>query len=268
MSLAAIVPVGNLGLHGYQHTARQCIASACAAVDRVYLVSSVREDGAAYGMRVDKRSMTIISDERTWFARKPDGSEWFDAYRVMENVNIGLEEVRLMGFDYAVCLMCNWFLPAGSGDALRRATDGGPWGWVYKREHLAGQMFHANKRIPFVVRCDANVRFTTDALECDGTLIPWEDDLYTRHNTVAAVDMQYELTVDDLKAKIAFIRNYRDVKPSNAAEFRLTDYLAHHRNRFHARVRSNDAPEWSPDSRPVSRLNGEFVSRLILEGLG
>lgn len=258
MNLAAIVPIGYLDRHGYQHTYRECIGSICAGADHVYLVASTRDEYHTSRVIIDNANLSVISDERTWFARTPDGAEWFNAYEVMENVNIGTGQAWQDGYDQAVCLMCNWYVPPQAWEALRCPVPG--WGWLYKREHLAGAMLGANKRLPFVVRTDAPVRFTVDAIEYRGQLVPWEDGDWRERNAEAVVDLQYELTPEDLEAKLAFIRNYHDIKPKNPEHARLSDYIAHHRNRMRQRTLTNDAP-------PLALDCSGFVSRQILEAL-
>src|SRR4030042_5436178 len=126
----------------------------------VFLVESVRDTEMSWAWTVDFDNLLVISEPATWFARQKDGTPWFDAYRVMENVNVGLEEARSEGYDQAVWLMCNWYVPPQAWEAIRCPVPG--WGWLYKREHLAGAMFGANKRLPFVVRTDGPGRFTGD----------------------------------------------------------------------------------------------------------
>ena len=109
MKIAVVCPIGPLNRYGYEHVATDCIASMADFADHVFLMQSARDKaGVETVLRANGGRVTLVSDERTWFDAK-DGKEQFDALKVMANVDLGAELAE--GYDVAICLMVNWYVP-------------------------------------------------------------------------------------------------------------------------------------------------------------
>jgi len=268
MKIAAIVPIGYLDRMGYQHVWYECVGSIASFADHVYLVSSVREPGATFA----QSNVTTISDEATWFARTPEGTEWFDAYKVMENVNSAAHLAASEGYDVGICLMVNNYVPARARERLRARYEdiyklGYLGGSYYRMDQLGNQLFSASVFLPFVVNLHRDGwRFSTDALVVDNDIRRMERDDYFLLDNGAIVDVQLEMTVDDLRNKQTFIRNYRDLVPKRPAGWDWDYWRHYYVEKFRQKRRAGTVTD--PTGLAIAaKSRPDFVSRTVLEVL-
>jgi len=272
MKIAAIVPIGYLDRMGYQHVWYECVGSIASFADHVYLVSSVREPGAVF----TQSNVTLISDEATWFARTPEGAEWFDAYRVMENVNSAAHLAASEGYDVGICLMVNNYVPDGTGKWLRACCEGMllkgfAFEYLYRQDQLGDQLFSASVRLPFIVNLHLQyVRFSADSLEVGGSLgdlYMMERDDFRASDFEAIVDVQLEMTVDDLREKQTFIRNYRDLVPKRPAGWDWDYWRHYYVEKFRQKRRAGTVTD--PTGLAIAaKSRPDFVSHEVLGELG
>jgi hypothetical protein len=229
-----------------------------AGADRVYLVLSCRGDRNEIQEEPLPGNVEIVASMATWFARTPSGMEWFDAYRVMENANVGLARAFWDGFDQCVLLMVNWYVPAEAWPALRRPVEAG-WRWLYRKDQLGGQMFHASKRLPWIVDTAAGVRFSADGMEYLGEWHPWEAGDFSAHDGEAVVDLQLELSPQQLERKMNFMRCYHDLVPKRPATFEWEYYRRYYAEKYGRKARSEE--------RPVVESAEGYVSHEVLGAL-
>jgi len=269
MKIAAIVPIGYLDRMGYQHVWYECVGSIASFADHVYLVSSVREPGATFA----QSNVTMISDEATWFARTPEGAEWFDAYKVMENVNSAAHLAASEGYDVGVCLMVNNYVPVEARAILRWRCEGvaehpGVVHFLYRRDQLGDQMFGASVQLPFMVNLHRDTwRFSTDSLVLDsGVIMKMVRGDWPNHDAEAIVDVQLEMTVDDLRDKQTFIRNYRDLVPKRPAGWDWDYWRHYYVEKFRQKRRAGTVTD--PTGLAIAaKSRPDFVSHEVLGAL-
>ena len=261
--IAAVVPVGYLDRMGYQHTWPVCRDNLLDAVDDHVFVDSVRRPP------LDGRGLWISGPE-TWFARQPNGSYWFDAHRVMENVNVGVGCAGAMNCDAALVLMCNNYIPDAdliynAAEAMLEADE--PFAYYYRMDQLAGKMFGPSVRLPWLVnlRHRADLRFSVDCLVVDGEIVGMERGDYSLDAGPLVVDVQLEMTVGDLAEKMNFIRCYSDLVPKRRRVFEWGYWFRYYVDKFR---RKRAVGVMTPTGVVIaSNSQPDFVSHAVLEAL-
>jgi hypothetical protein len=273
VKIAAIVPIGYLDRHGYQHVYRECVGSIAAFADHVFLVQSVREDTGARALCEEHGNVSLVSGDATWFGRTPEGAEWFDAYRVMENVNLGAGIARAEGYDVGICLMVNHYVPEGARAALRQAclemvAFEAAWTWYYRRDQLASMTFGASVRLPFIVNLELERewRFSADALAVRDEVYRMERGDWPIRDAGAVVDVQLEMTLDDLRGKTEFTRGYHDLLPKRPRGWDWDYWRRYYVEKFRAKRRTGLASD-PTGVRIAAASRPDFVSHTVLGAL-
>ena len=268
--IAVVCPVGHLDRHGYQHVCGECVDSMAAFADRVYLVQSTRNDTGVDRLLEAYPNAVHISDERTWFARRPDGSEWFDAYKVLENANVGAAAARADGMDCVVCLFVNNYVPDFTAGALadkcqRLVKDRMKWDWLYRKDQLSDVLFRASVRLPFIVNLSApGLRFAADSLAVDSEIHVMERGDFGEMDGEAVIDVQLEITRGDLEDKMNFIRCYHDLVPKRRPFFDWEYWRKYYVDKFQQKIRSDEPLDrWGCEV--ASKSRPDLVSREILK---
>ena len=226
------------------------------------------------GVHLEFGYATVISDEATWFARTPEGAEWFDAYKVMENVNSAAHLAAADGYDVGICLMVNNYVPPGTGDDLRYICDrfhgsGAAFTYYYRRDLLVDQVFSASVGLPFIVNLHRQFRFSVDSIDIGDkapTIAKMARGEWTRYDAEAIVDVQLEMTVDDLRDKQAFIRNYRDLVPKRPAGWDWDYWRHYYVEKFRQKRLAGTVTD--PTGLAIAaKSRADFVSHAVLEEL-
>ena len=216
-------------------------------------------------------NLHYISNQDTWFQLDDDGDEIFDIWKVIDNVNYGLG-LASMSSDCAIVLEVNQYVPPGSIDRLRRncekaCADGELFGWYFRGDYLAGQMFHANLRRPWIFPLPAKVRLTADGVLLDGVNIklPHLRGNWPEENSGMVIDAQLELTPKDWEAKLNFIRCYKELEPSRSAVFEWDYWFPYMVNKYRKKHMGGEMDEIG--LKLFARRQPDFVSFMVLSEL-
>ena len=273
MKLAIVVPVPDLTRFGYGRIAAECIGSMARIADRVYLVCSSRGHvgGMDFALSDSMSNVHRVCDESTWFARTPEGEEWFDPYKVMENCNLGMEQARREDYDVVACLMCNQYIPEAGEfyqHCYRMLENNLAWTWVYRMDQLGDQLFHASVRVPFLVnwwRSDHR-RWSTDSIIHNRRLTRMQRGNYAEMDALAIVDVQLEVTQEELAAKQNYIRCYSDILPKRKSTFEWDYWFPYYVDKF--RKKHSACTVTDPVGVAIAaKSEPEFVSQQVLEAL-
>jgi len=271
MKLAIIVPVPDLTRFGYGRIAAECIGSMARIADRVYLVSSTRNHNEACRVAAAQDNGYISSHEMTWFARTPEGDEWFDPYKVMENCNYGMMHAKDAGYDVAACLMCNQYIPDDGAFYLlcRRMLENNlAWAWVYRMDQLGDQLFHASVRVPFLVNLHMPaLRWSTDSISRRSTILTtMQRGNYAEMDALSVVDVQLEVTREELADKQNYIRCYSDVLPKRRPTFEWPYWYPYYIDKFRKKHRAGTVTD-PVGTAIAAKSEPEFVSQQVLGAL-
>jgi len=272
MKLAIIVPVPDLTRFGYGRIAAECIGSMARIADTVLLVGSTRYDGPAYKLAAAQDGVRLISNEATWFSRMPEGEEWFDPYKVAENTNLGMSLARDAGYDVAACLMCNQYIPEAQGEGFYHQAwlmleNNIAWSWVYRMDQLGDQLFHSSVRVPFLVNLRGPaLRWSTDSIHDGAMLTTMQRGNYAEMDALSVVDVQLEVTREELAAKQNYIRCYSDILPKRKPVFEWGYWFPYYVNKFQKKSPAGTVTD------PVgvaiaAKSEPGFVSWQVLEAL-
>lgn len=270
MKICIISPIGYLDRFGYQHTWQTCLQSMSDFADKVYLVASVPDVGDN-GKLLEYSNVELISDNSTWFARTID-SVWFDAYKVLENVNTGLSYAFLDGkYDVVITLFINNYIPVDHCNELKSRCEDmlssdALWSSYYRQDQLYDTIFGASVRMPYIYNLHAGLhyRYTVDAIEYRGEVNRMERGNANDCDSAAIVDVQLEMTENDLRTKMNFIRCYSDLVPKRKqvfdAGYWIDDYYV---KKFREKVVTGKAADkYAVEIANLSQSN--FVSRMVL----
>ncbi len=273
MKTAVICPIGHLDRMGYQNVAVPCLTSMVEFADEVYLVQSMRGAQKLVDL-LERECLHIIADERTWFPRVLDHSQQFSAQKVMENCNIGLEQARSDGYDAAIILFCNNYIPKASREPLKGVIEGmlacgDSWAWYYRMDQLGGKLFHSSVAMPFMVNFHTKplMRIGLDAITDEVDTLKMRRCSFGEWDAQAIVDVQLEMTLEDLAAKMTWIKCYSDLVPKRSPVFSWDGYWRKYYVEKFKKKSLSDAP-LSPTGQRIAELSQpDFVSHEILEAL-
>ena len=271
VKLAIIVSVPDLTRFGYGRIAAECIGSMARIADRVYLVESSRRMTTEI-WRGNESVVGMIGNDATWFSRMPEGEEWFDPYKVAENTNLGMSLARDAGYDVAACLMCNQYIPEAQGEGFYHQAwlmleNNIAWSWVYRMDQLGDQLFHSSVRVPFLVNLRGPaLRWSTDSIHDGAMLTTMQRGNYAEMDALSVVDVQLEVTREELAAKQNYIRCYSDILPKRKPVFEWGYWFPYYVNKFQKKSPAGTVTD------PVgvaiaAKSEPDFVSQQVLGAL-
>jgi len=273
MKLAIIVPVPDLTKFGYGRIAAECIGSMARIADKVELMSSTRNSDAAWRISCKYDNVFLKSYTSTWFSRTPEGEEWFDPYKVMENTNLMLDRLREAHYDVAACLMCNQYIPEAHHEGFyqhcyRMLENIMSWSWIHRMDQLGDQLFRASARVPFIINLHMPaLRWSTDALARRSTMLArMERGDYAHQDNVSVVDVQLEVTREELAAKQNYIRCYHDILPKRKPVFEWDYWFPYYVDKFRKKHRAGIVTD--PVGLAIAaKSEPGFVSQQVLAAL-
>jgi hypothetical protein len=272
--VAVITPIGPLTKWGYQHTYEACIGSQAAWADRVFLVHSTADRAGIDALCARHANVEYISTERTWFhapgqsdetLRNAPGRDVFNftAFH-MANYAVGRYAAWQAGYDVALSMMSNTYIPQWSFDALRAAAiqlaeSGECEGMIYRAFQLGGVLFRVDRCAPWLANLcalgDTSATYCPDfkLRKCgavtEGAII---------------VDCHYERTIADEMEKAERFRYLERLQVRGRGT--ETDTLV-----SEAARRFRQIPRWDRDlcaygQAVATRSQGDFMSQIILAG--
>ena len=266
MKIAVVCPIGPLNRYGYEHVATDCIASMVDFADHVFLMQSARDKaGVEAVLRANGGRVTLVSDERTWF-----NGERFDAQKVMDNADLGADLALAEGYDVAICLMVNWYVPPKNRRGLRlaceRAVETG-WAWLYRRDQLGLQMFHVNTRLPWIIALrPGRPHYGIDSIHWqDGTSLDWGRGAWPEYDEQSVIDLQLEMTRADMQERLEYVRFHKDLLPKRPTHFEWDYWKRYYVEKYHKKTLATDKPTGA--GIVVAGQSARFVSSEILEAL-
>lgn len=270
IKIAAIVPIGHLDRHGYQHTYLVCLDSIVEFADKVFLVQSTPNQANVreVTLRYPPQRLELISQPITWFT-----DDCYQLDKVIDNMDLGLDLARAEGYQAVIALDVNGYVPRRAMPGLRRhcqkmVEDDQGYEWLYRADQLYGQMFHANVRKPWILNTVHPYRYSQESIICldlkDRPESVRGD--FREFDEIAVVDAQLELTLADLEAKYNYVRCYHELAPKRSPIFDWGYWRPYFLNKFRQKPRSDAKLDYYGER--IRWLSQEdFVSRQILEEL-
>ena len=264
MKLAAVVPIGYLDRQGYQYHAETCLRSLGALADQVVVVPSIRDQ-----VIPARRGLTTLDDPALYFEIAGD-QPVFDLGRVKANQQAGFEWAAAQGYDAALLMSVNHYVPVTARGVLRQHADDLirtdlAWAWVYARMQRGNTLYQPHVRLPYLVNLHHAVAVcpAPDALRLDGADMTREYGDYA--GQPALVDTALELTEPDLAAKMTFVRNYREHSANRPATY-TWDYYRHYYARKFGNLTASADPLDEYGRAVAERHRSDFISALIRGG--
>lgn len=245
--IAFICPVGPLDKWGYQNSFPSCLINLSEFADQLYLVNSDynNEMTRLEPYRFNRQKVTWISTPNTWFNRK---TGW-NAVQYANNIRVGCERAREDGYDVAVNVSCNWYAPLSAQVIMEKwwqymVDTGEPYDQIYVRYQVGHHLMGAS--VCFCSALNLRIKNTWQFTATDGLTNHVGHELFavrknwSKYNHVSFVDTGYELSLDDLRDKLNFVRCYSDLIPSRSPEFDWTYWHDYYRAKVGAMPRSDD----------------------------
>jgi hypothetical protein len=214
MKIAIICPIGDLNRFGYWRTAQVCLESWRALGD-LFLIHSSRSaipfEVTAHYLKNEDTLMNLVT-----------GVEWFDYHLVADNANRGIQAARDEGYDVAITICVNWYIEAIAAKMINRVcldmlSDKRDYDMLYRRIQIGARLFHADLESAVIINLQRVpgdvVKVLVDHLEIDGKVVIGQRGDFEYCDDEAYIDCEHELTIDELREKLADIRNYEDVLP-------------------------------------------------------
>lgn len=217
MKIAIVCPIGDLERFGYWRVAQTCLESWQALGD-LFLIHSSRMP-MPFGIQ-----STYIRDGRT-LMQMVDGIERFDYRLVANNANRGMSEAQSAGYDVALTICVNWYVEHAAAQHIaekcqRLFESGGAYDFLCRRIQINTLLFDADLRSIAVFNLERIsgdvVKVLVDRAEIDGVTISGSRGDFAVMNDAAYIDCEHELTMMELLAKLADVRNYEDILPKRS----------------------------------------------------
>jgi hypothetical protein len=222
IKIGILCGIGPLDKYGYQYHFQTVLKSFSNFADKVFLSSSTRLNHSRDNI-TSYKNVELVSNINTWLGLNDQGEEIFSINDSVRAVNHGLERMREEGYDIAINLCINQYIPPNAILHLNRVSEdiiksNHAYAWLYKRYFLAGKLFHSDIRLPWIINLkhEPHLFSAPDSLvNATGNVVgSIETGDYRNYNDKAIVDIQFELTKKDLEEKVNFIRNYSDLQAS------------------------------------------------------
>jgi hypothetical protein len=217
--IGIICGIGPLDSYGYQYNYRTILKNFASLAHSVYLPSTTRMNSTLKDLDIAD-NVKLLSNQQTWFDLDDHGNEMFSMAKSINSVNYGLMQMRKDGCDIAINLCVNQYIPPNAWGYLEQisedlARNNYPYSWLYKKYLIAGQMFHSDIRLPWII----NLKYTPNLFSAPDsitdaqgkTLRTIQTGDYRKFDDRAIVDIQFELTKKDLEEKVNFTSNYVDL---------------------------------------------------------
>jgi hypothetical protein len=213
VTIGIVCPIGPTDRWGYQRNLDVCVGSFCDFADAVILVQSHPGNPA---LCLSRDNTVILSDSRTWFS---DGQ--YKAERVAANRNLGADELRRHGCATVLHLDCNWYIPESSRDGLlKTCCEAKSLSWLYRGIQFGNILFSAGMRLPNVHGAGTHMAEDDDSAYLpNGAMVKRERGYWPDHDTEMAVDVDLEVTWDELEERLNFVKCYADLAPDRSSIF-------------------------------------------------
>lgn len=219
MKIGIVCTIGNLEKFGYHHISDIVLQSFCSFADKVVLISSSQDAHVA----VNSPKIQFVSSPQTWFDLGENGNELFNLYKLSANSNLGLDMLAENGFDIALNLSINQYIPETKFESIRNYIQeflqrDKPFTWLYKRYQCGSQLFDADRRLPWILNLHHRKRYmgAPDSMLYYRNWLFWhstkkvkiQSGNFSAFNGISIVDVIGEFTQKECEALWAFVEDY------------------------------------------------------------
>ena len=248
MKIGVICPIGPLDRFGYQYIYKAILESLTLFADVVYLPSSTKNRTNVDKLLNAHYNIKYVANEETWFGFDSNGREIHKRKKSAARCNYTLDLMKKDGIDCAIVICINQYIPMHSQAPLRSVCEDlisskKPFEWLYKKYQLGNQLFHSDSKVPFIINLttDRPCKIASDSIITEnGRKIHIKAGDYRRYDHVAIVDAPYEMTIDDLKDKVNFIKNYADLRKDVRPFFVKEEQIKYHVHKCNRKIISNE----------------------------
>lgn len=207
MKIGNILPIGRLDKYGYQYFYKDIVKNHTSFFDEVVVVSNSKYCDPDFFNNQEKA--TLISSPKTWFTEN-HGQEAFSFTKIVENLNRGLAHLKKKGFDVAMSVHINQYIPMESREGLlnlcrEMVAQKRLFEWVYKKYQLVDILFNADTRVPWILNLTIEnpYLFYTDSIinSKNKESVKIESGDFSKYNRCSIVDVFGELTMNDQREK-------------------------------------------------------------------
>jgi len=276
MKIGIVLPVGRLDKYGYQYFYQDVIENLYSFTNHLYILSVSKynkmiEEVIKFYPNINfynHADYQLLSDE--------NDNEVFDIKKLILRTNIGIQQCQEVGLDCCIIIHINQYIPSFSRDGLLKYCEyimenNLEFGWLYKRYQVADKLFHADTRVPWIINLKVNTqyRFQSDSIvNSNGYGYTLEHGDFRQHNNISIVDVFMDMTVEDLKDKINFVKNYSNLESlkgrSVIDRFDETYHLSLYQKKINKKIISDDLLD-ETGLKIYSKTKDHFLSRALLK---
>lgn len=216
MKIGIVCPIGNLMQFGYHRISDIILQCFHSFADKVVLISSSRDAQVA----VKSPKNQLISSAQTWFDLDENGNECYSMDKLVVNSNLGLDILTEDGFDIALLVHINQYIPETHFENIRHYMQDlfqrdKPFTWLYKMYQCGSSLFDADRRLPWIYNLHYRKQYS---IAPDSTLyfrkwlfwystkkVTIQSGSFQAFNRVSIVDVVGELTEKECEALWSFV---------------------------------------------------------------
>lgn len=219
MKIGIVCPIGNLEKFGYHHIHDIILKSLCSFADKVVLISSSRDPD----IEVESPKIQLVSSPETWLDFDEMANELYAMDKLISNTNLGLHILIEKGFDMALVVHINQYIPETKFESIRQYLynffqRGKPFTWLYKMYQCGSQLFNADRRLPWIYNLHHRKRYMVapDSTLYHRNWILWhstkkvsiKSGSFRTFNKTSIVDVIGEFTEKECEALWTFVGDY------------------------------------------------------------
>ncbi len=257
MKIGVILPIGRMDKYGYQYNniTKLIIKRQLEFADHIIILSTSRFINK---LLFNHQKIELISNKKTWF-NLVNGKEIYSTEISKKRTNFGIFKLREEGYDIAIIVHINQYIPKSSEKNLRKSfqkiiNKNKPYTWLYKRYLCGNLLFNADMRLPWIINLNLPLkwRIGSDSITNGDTkeFIKMQAGNFKKFNNEAIIDIPWEMTIQDGKEKYEYvIKEYRILnktyEPNNPENLKFNErkWLKYHQHKVNLKKVSNDTPD-------------------------
>jgi hypothetical protein len=243
MKIGIFLPVLTVSKYGYQQIYEIIIKNHTEYADVVYLRSNSKIDKKLTNCQAKYSNLKVIANTNTYTYDK-NGNLAYNTTQNTEGNKYVVNQMRSDGVDIAINLSINQYIPDNHWKNIVSQckmiyNNNEPYGYLYKQYQLGDVMFHADIRLPWIINLGHPdmICFASDSIIDSNNIIlsRISSGNFRRNNSKAIVDVPFEMTMQDLREKNDFTKNYADLRAINGEVSEYTPFDEQERIEYYSR---------------------------------
>lgn len=268
IQIAALVPIGPLNRFSYQYNSKLVLENLCLSFDKVYVISSSRENKR---LPVDSDKISFISDSSSWFEIGDDNKELFSFEKLNENLISVAGQAKHSGYEFGLHIHINQYIDEKNclrlKDYCRTIYEGDKaFGYVYKAYQIRDKITYPDTRLPWLINLKhlSGVRFDCDSIHLGGEHVKIASGLYS-DAPYYITDIFGEMTEKDFYERYEYYLRHVGAAGEKGADWNY--WRKYYQDKANKKIFNSSAELSEYGVKAFENIPGNaLVNQIVLEG--